>query len=89
MISTPARLLLSATLAGLVAGLGGVHPAMGTGISMRESPVRVMAGATAIVDVPYTGAEKASTAGTRDLVVPRLALSSQLSAISQLSTESQ
>ena len=36
-------------------------------------PVRVTAGATAIVDVPYTGAEKAPTAGTRDLLVPRLA----------------
>lgn len=42
-------------------------------------PVRVTAGATTIVDVPYTGAEKPSTAGTRDLLVPRLALS-QLSA---------
>ena len=40
-------------------------------------PVRVTAGATAIVDVPYTGAEKAPTAGMRDLVVPRSALSSQ------------
>jgi hypothetical protein len=46
-------------------------------------PVRVTAGATAIVDVAYTGAEKSPTAGTRDLVVPRLAVSSQLSAISQ------
>jgi len=40
-------------------------------------PVRVTAGTTAIVDVPYTGTEKAPTAGTRDLLVPRLAVSSQ------------
>ena len=39
--------------------------------------VRVTAGTTAIVDVPYTGTEKAPTAGTRDLLVPRLAVSSQ------------
>ena len=53
-------------------------------------PVRVTAGATAIVDVPYTGAEKVPpAAGMRDLVVPRLALSSQRSALSQLSSESQ
>lgn len=46
-------------------------------------PVRVTAGATAIVDVPYTGAEKPPTAEVRDLIVPRLAVSSQLSAVSQ------
>ena len=42
-------------------------------------PVRVTAGTTTTVDIPYTGAEKPSTAGFRDLLVPRLALS-QLSA---------
>jgi hypothetical protein len=40
-------------------------------------PVRVAAGATAIVDVPYTGAEKPSTAGTRELLVPGVAVSAQ------------
>jgi len=53
-------------------------------------PVRVTAGATAIVDVPYTGEEKPPpTADVRELVVPRLAVSSLPSAISQLSTQSQ
>src|SRR5688572_10935990 len=40
MISTPARLLLSATLAGLVSGLWGVYPVSGTGIFLREAPGR-------------------------------------------------
>ncbi len=52
-------------------------------------PVRVTAGATAIVDVPYTGEEKPPpTADLRELAVPRLAVSSQPPAISQLSAES-
>ena len=53
-------------------------------------PVRVTAGATAIVDVPYTGEEKPPpTADVRELIVPRLAISSRPSAISQLSAQSQ
>jgi hypothetical protein len=53
-------------------------------------PVRVTAGATAIVDVPYTGEEKPPpTADARELIVPRSAVSSRLSAISQLSAENQ
>jgi hypothetical protein len=41
-------------------------------------PVRVTAGATAVVDVPYTGEEKPPpTAEVRELIVPRSALSSQ------------
>jgi hypothetical protein len=38
MIATLARPVLSTTLAGLVAGLGGAYSVMGTGIFLREAP---------------------------------------------------